>query len=806
MHRLAIVRKWEEEVPPDNTETPPHNLPAPVTPLVGREALAAAAGQLLQSEGVRLLTLTGPGGVGKTRMSVRVAESLLPFFADGVVFVPLAPLTDPDQVPFAIANRIVMAEGATTALTELIPHVRDKQLLLVLDNFEHLLSAAPLVAELLGAGAGVKILATSREPLHLYGEQEFPIPPLALPDAETLRGLKRGTADTPDSQLVTQVAHAPAVALLVQRAHAVNPTFQMSHANALAIVELCTRLDGLPLALELAAARLKFASPQTLITQIAHPLPWLTSKTQGVPPRQQTMRNAIEWSYRLLDADEQRLFARVAVFTGTFTVSAAEMVCNVAGDLPFSLEEGLQGLVDKSLLQHAFLGEVSTFSFLETIRAYAFDCLVARGEAEALQERHARYVVALAEEAEPHLWGATQQRWLERLRSEEDNWRAALIWTLNEGASEANALLGVRVAIALRRFWEIQGRLTEGRVWLERALSHQALLPLPTQCRLLNLLGSVAQFQGMFDDARHYHLQALQWAEQLNDPALRSTTLQFLGMIAGRQGDYREAERVLSDVVTIERERNNTIQLSVALNNLSLAVRELGDYARAAVLLEESLHLKRARGDDLGIATALANLGLLALLQGDIQGSFALQQEGLALREKLGDQPGLAISLCNVAELALIQNERLLATHLYAAADALLHHLNSRLSADIGESFTRNVARLRAMLGDSEFERAWQKGNAMAQAEAVAAALALAPVLAPIVPPLPKHSSALAELTAREMEVLRLVAVGLSDADVAVQLVLSPRTVSTHLHRIYSKLGVPSRTAAARYATEHGLV
>jgi predicted ATPase/DNA-binding CsgD family transcriptional regulator len=797
-----MVQKWDDS--PPRGETQRHPLPAPLTPLVGREALVAAAVALLKEDGVRLLTLTGPGGVGKTRMAIGVAEHLVPFFADGVVFVPLAPLTDPAQVLFAVANHMAMTEWGSNPLTDLIHHLRDKRLLLVLDNFEHLLSAAPLLASLLTAVAGLNVVATSREPLHLYGEQEFPIPPLAVPPILPVARTSAG-ADAP----IAHLTDAAAVTLLLQRAQAVRPDFRLTSENAPTIVELCRRLDGLPLALELAAARLKFASPQTLLAQIDQRLHWLASRNQGVPARQQTLRNAMEWSYQLLNEGEQHLFARLAIFTGGFTTIAAETICNADGDLPLSVAEGLQGLVDKSLLGQTFVQDSATFTFLETIRAYALEHLNARGEMSVLRERHALFFVAFAEEAEPHLWGATQEEWLARLRQAEVHWHAALTWTLAEPASDALALLGVRLAMALRRFWEIQGRFTEARLWLERAVSRRALLPLPAQNRLLNLLGSVTQFQGAFALARGYHQQALRLAEELNDLGLRSTTLQFLGMIAGRQGDYHEAERVLSHVVAIERERNNPIQLSVALNNLALVARELGDYARATTLLEESLGLKRARGDQLGIATTLANLGTLALLRGEIREAVAFQHESLVLRQRLGDQPGLAITLCNIAGLALAQEAWERATKLYAAADALLQQIHSRLSVDIEDSFTRNVATLREKLGEAAFATAWQTGRAMKIAEVVAYALTIPAV--PVPPPpatllRDKLPFALATLTAREIEVLRLVALGLSDAEVAATLVLSPRTVSTHLHRIYSKLDVPSRTAAARYATEHGLI
>jgi predicted ATPase/DNA-binding CsgD family transcriptional regulator len=788
---------------PASPEFPYDGLPIPLTPLVGRESLVAEIQRWLGK--VRLLTLTGPGGVGKTRVALQVAEEMRTRFKEGVLFLPLATLTNPDHVALALASRIGLKEQGTSLVESLTAYFQSKEVLLLLDNFEHLLAAAPLVGQLLEMCTGVKVLTTSREPLHLYGEQELPIPPLTLPDASNIEYLQQN--------VLTQMEASPALDLLVQRIRAVQPHFQLSPDNVTAVAELCRRLDGLPLALELAAAQLKFFTPQSLLAGLDQRLQWLATPHRNLPPRQQTMRNAIAWSYELLSTEEQRLLARLALFGGHFTAEAASAICQQAGDPPFTIEATIARLVDKSLLQQNLISETPRYAFLETIRAFALEQLETQSDKTGLQQAFVTYFVTLAEEAEPHLWGAAQTEWLGRLREEEAQWRMALGWAFGDHSNEALTLLGVRLAMALRRFWEIEGRFHEARLWLEQVLLRRALLPLTTQNRLLNLVGSLVQLQGDFVGARHYHHEALRLAEQLDDVGMRATTLQCLGMLAGRQGDYHEAERMLSHVVNLERQRNTIVQLSVALNNLALAVRELGDYPRAAALWEESLALKRARGDGIAIAATLANLGTLALVQGDIEKARALQRESLQLRHQAGDQPGLAISLCNLAGVAVAEKAWMHATRLYAAADQIFQRLQSRLSADVTDSFTRNVAQLRTTLGEEAFAAGWHQGATWSVKETVAYALnppsskGVPPVsvsLPPFTPP-PKPTDPDA-LTPREVEVLQCVAEGLTDAEVAARLVVSPRTVSTHLHRIYSKLGVSTRTGAVRAGQERGLL
>jgi len=461
-----------------SADFPPH-LPIQPTPFIGREKEVDAVYHLLLREDVRLVTLTGPGGVGKTRMALHVAEQLRAHFADGVWFVSLAPISDPDLVIPTIAQTLGLWEaGERSLLEQLQVFLRERQVLLLLDNFEQVVRAAMHVANLLTICSHLKVLVTSREVLHVRAEREFPVPTLSLPDPKRL----------PDLVALSQYE---AVALFIQRAQAARPEFQVTNANAPAVAEICARLDGLPLAIELAAARIKLLSPQALLTRLGQRLQLLTSSARDVPARQQTLRNTIQWSYDLLDAQEQQLFCRLSVFVSGCTLEAVEAISAALGNATLPVLDGVVSLIDKNLLQQtAQEGEEIRLLMLETIREYGWEVLAERQEREAIQAAHAAYYLALAEEAERALGGPQQLLWLERLEREYDNLHAALHWlrlqgSRVEGGGEA-AEQALRLETALSWFWIMRGYQNDGRrrprplfLDLEEALSAQEAVPMP---------------------------------------------------------------------------------------------------------------------------------------------------------------------------------------------------------------------------------------------------------------------------------------------------------------------------------------
>ncbi len=525
---LATLHRRPDAAPAEPPASPPMPTPAPrlptyPTPFVGREVDVAAVCQRLQHSQVRLLTLTGPGGTGKTRLSVEVAAALRPAFADGVFFVSLAPIRNPDLITATIAHTLSIKEtGSQPLLDALKAYLRDKQVLLVLDNFEHLLDAAPRVAQLLHAAPALRVLATSREVLHVYGEYAFPVPPLALPNAERLPSL-------------AALSQYEAVRLFIERAQAVQPSFHVTNENAPAVAEICHRLDGLPLAIELAAARIRVLPPQALLARLEKRLPLLVGGARDLPHRQQTLRSTIDWSYNLLPEGEQLLFRRLGVFVGSRTLEAVEIVCSLEGDLPIDMLDGLQSLLDKNLLyqKHEVGGEPS-FSMLETIWEYALERLEASGELETLQQQHANYYVALVEQAEPALKGPQQVAWLARLEAEHDNIRAALRWALDHGEMET----AIRLCAAAWWFWYVHSHLSEGHGWLEQALARSTRVAPAARAKALNGAGVLAHNQADYERAVVLYTESLALQRELGDKRGIADALNNLGTIALDRGDY----------------------------------------------------------------------------------------------------------------------------------------------------------------------------------------------------------------------------------------------------------------------------
>jgi predicted ATPase/class 3 adenylate cyclase/Tfp pilus assembly protein PilF len=661
-----------------------HNLPAQPTALLGRETEVAAARALLEQEGARVVTLTGPGGTGKTRLGLQVGAELLEAYADGIWYVPLAAIADPDLVVPAIAQPLGVREVASEPLlTTLEEYLLKKHALLLLDNFEQVTAAAPAVSALLAACPKVQVLVTSREPLRITGERELPVPPLSLPTERQVRGV-------PPSALIEY----PAIRLFVERAQAVKPDFTLTEANAADVAAICRRLDGLPLAIELAAARVRVLPPGQLLTRLDKRLKVLTGGNRDLPARQQTLRAAIEWSHDLLDPDEQALFARLAVFSGGCTLEAAEAVCGGSGDLALDVLDGLDSLTQKSLLRPEDVADGEPrFTMLETIREYGLERLDATDDAETVRRAHADYFLTLAETAEPQLTSSDQVAWLNRLGAEHDNFRSALGWLEQGDASETR----LRIVAALWRFWWMRGHLTEGRGWLERALAKADTLPPAVLAQALSGAGILAESQGDYDQAitlhetalglwrqvgdrlgiaasltnlgiiqRIYgdyerssalHEQALSLWREIDDEGGISSSLHELGWLALNRGDYDEAENLLTQSLEMSRRFGEPSALGTVLETLGILAFYMEDYDRAANLYRESMDLWRELNDSRMIAHALANIGEAKHHQGDLDGAETLYQESLALFRELGERRGTAFALFQLGRLALMRND-----------------------------------------------------------------------------------------------------------------------------------------------------
>ncbi len=683
----------------------PTNLPVQLTSFIGRERESAEVKRLLET--TRLLTLTGPPGTGKSRLGLQVAAELLNQVEDGAYFVELAPISDPGLLASTIAQVFGVRETAgQTLLQTLKNYLREKHLLLLLDNFEQIIDAAPLVGELLSASPSLKVLVTSREPLRVYGEQEYAVPPLTLPDPECIESL-------PD------LSKCEAVELFIQRARAVKPDFALTEEDAPAVIEICVRLDGLPLAIELAAARSKLLAPEIMRRRLESRLMTLTGGARDLPARLQTLRGAVDWSYDLLDTAEKTLFTRLAVFQGGRSVEAVEAVCSHG--LAIDILDGLESLLNKSLLgQEAGFDGEPRFVMLEMLHEYARERLEESGEAEDLQRRHAAYFLALAERAAPEMRSAGQVYWSLRLRDEHNNLRTSLAWSLGGG----DAILGLRLVGALCDFWIYGGHSNEGLAWTKQALESGKDAQPEVRALALNAAGRLSWDQGDYINGKLYNRDALALYRAMGDEAGRASALIWLSSHAlASPGECRAGIKMCEEGLELFRKLNDKVGIEYALNNLGELARLDGDYERAKRAYEEGLTTAREEGARLSEAISLANLSYVAHHQGDFDQAEATILEGIALLLELGNTRYIPCFLAILAGPVAALENPMKAVRLLAASETLQETLGVGLQAGDQFEIDRYVAAVSEQLDEAAFKAAWSQGRAMSLEEAVAYAL-----------------------------------------------------------------------------------
>ncbi|HEX2186671.1 MAG TPA: AAA family ATPase, partial [Chloroflexota bacterium] len=631
-------------------------LPVPPEPLVGRATELALTLDLLRRADVRLVTLCGPGGSGKTRLALEVGAAAQPGFAGDVAFVPLAPVRDPALVLDAIARACGVREAGGESLMDVLRRrLRDRRLLLVLDNFEHLLPAAPLVAELLAGTPQLCVLVTSRAPLHLRGEHTVEVPPLPLPALEPLPPLDALAAE-------------PAVALLIARTRAHDSHFRLLEENARAVAEVCVRLEGLPLAIELAAARLRLLSPGALLERLEHRLALLTGGARDLPDRHRTLRATVAWSHRLLDAEAQLVFERLAVFDGGWDIPAAEAVCGATGEAASSVVDSLQALLEAHLI-HRTTGPDGEprFGMLETIREYARERLEASGDAAGAARAHALHYLALAEEARNRLQGSEQQRWFNRLAAEHENVRAALRWASAAGRADVVA----RIGGSILHFWYVRGHLAEGRSWLEAVLAARKGVPLPALARAAYGAGLLALRQGDAERAGAWYGEAYALYDRLGDAMGMAQAATGLGQTALHACRFADAQRHFHRSVELHRAHGHQDSATLTRSWLAAPSMYQGDYRTAITALEEAIAVHQRRGDTWNEGATLARLGQAHLAEGDLAQARRDFTAALRLMRPFEPREGLAWVLEGLGAAAAGAKDAAGAAHLFGAAEAL---------------------------------------------------------------------------------------------------------------------------------------
>jgi len=699
---LALVPRRGSPAPTPNITA----MPLPLTPLVGRERDLLAVRTLLDGGDARLVTLTGPGGVGKTRLALGVASEPGARYPGGVVFVTLAPVSDPDLLLSTVAQALGLREAGGRSVREQVhDYLRNRRSLLVLDNFEHLLGAAPEVSGLLASCPSLRVLATSRAPLRLRGEQEYPVQPLPVP----------GLARIP---VVEDVERVASVRLLVDRAGESSPGFRLTQQNAAAIATICRRLDGLPLALELVAARLKVLPPTALLARLDEALPLLSGGPRDLPERQRTMRDTVAWSHDLLAAEERELFRRISVFAGGFGLSAAEAL---GGSSAF---EGLSTLLENSLVKPSALPPDSDdpeprFEMLETVRAYGLERLDESGEGEEIRERHADYFVELAERATPELEGGGQIEWLERLEREHDNIRVALAWLLEHGRPEGTA----RLSSAIWLFWVVRGHAGEGQMWLQRALASGRLTG-SERANTLSAISLLLLAKGEIGLMTELVEEGIAEATAVEDEEMLTFLLIQRGYAATFRGDLDAGEEALSEALAVLRDRGGRWGTAPVLNALSQVALSRGDFVKAIGFLREGEAVSRETEDAFTLATNLNIQATISQLEGDEERTRTVLEESVALSSALRDSWALVYGLVGLAGIAARHGEPERAARLFGAAEAMGEAASVTIAFPPARAlYEQDLSTVKGRLDADAFEASWERGRSMGVKEAVAEAL-----------------------------------------------------------------------------------